>query len=183
MSKDNNLDYHSDFKEAIENNAVLVNCLIEGEKYPKKPYRKTRWNLTFQENSLLITETIRKNEENTVMKIDFNQIREIEVEIAKQFLGEFPGPFATTFLVSKLRIKYLLTDKEIVLLCEGLAAIPPVIAYIKKSEVPIRDVLSLEELFSQKGGQAAKEYLEKHYDKLAQENGIEATVYQNRKNI
>lgn len=49
--------------------------------------------------------------------------------------------------------------------------------------MPIRDLLSLEELFSQKGVQAAKEYLEKHYDKLAQENGIEATVYQNRKTI
>ena len=48
MSKEHNVDYHSDFKEAIENNAVLVNCLIEGDKYPKKPYRKTRWNLTFQ---------------------------------------------------------------------------------------------------------------------------------------
>lgn len=183
MSKDHNIDYHSDFKEAIENNAVLVNCLIEGEKYPKKPYRKTRWNLTFQEDSLLVTETARNKEENAAMKIDFNQIREIEVEIAKQFLGEFPGPFATTFLVSKLRIKYLLTDKEIVLLCEGLAVIPDVIAYLKKREVPIRDLLSLEELFSQKGVQAAKEYLEKHYDKLAQENGIEATVYQNRKTI
>ena len=57
------------------------------------------------------------------------------------------------------------------------------IAYLKKREVPIRDLLSLEELFSQKGVQAAKEYLEKHYDKLAQENGIEATVYQNRKSI
>lgn len=183
MSKEHNIDYHSDFKEAIENNAVLVNCSIEGEKYPTKPYRKTRWNLTFQENSLLVTETIRKNEENAVMKVDFNQIREIEVEITKQFLGEFPGPFATTFLVSKLRIKYLLTDKEIVLLFEGLAAIPTVIAYFKKREVPIRDVLSLEELFSQKGTQAAKEYLEKHYDKLAEGNGLVDAVYQNRKTI
>ena len=68
-------------------------------------------------------------------------------------------------------------------MCEGLAVIPDVIAYLKKREVPIRELLSLEELFSQKGVQAAKEYLEKHYDKLAQENGIEATVYQNRKTI
>lgn len=57
------------------------------------------------------------------------------------------------------------------------------IAYLKKSEVPIRDVLSLEELFSQKGIQSTKEYLEKHYDQLAKENGLVAAVYQNRKTI
>ena len=49
--------------------------------------------------------------------------------------------------------------------------------------MPIRDLLSLEELFSQKGVQAVKEYLEKHYNQLAEENGLVAAVYQNRKTI
>jgi ABC-type proline/glycine betaine transport system substrate-binding protein len=64
-----------------------------------------------------------------------------------------------------------------------LAETPAVIAYLKKREVPIRDVLSLEELFSQKGAQAAKEYLEKHYDQLAEEKRLVAAVYQNLKTI
>ena len=49
--------------------------------------------------------------------------------------------------------------------------------------MPIRDLLSLEELFSQKGVQAAKEYLEKHYDQLAEEKRLVAAVYQNLKTI
>ncbi|NRD79004.1 hypothetical protein HPT25_16695 [Bacillus sp. BRMEA1] len=181
MSIEHNIDYYSDFRNAIMNNAVMVSIDLNNTIYPKKAYRNTNWLLKLNESRFEFTD---KRNGNSLLTIDMNMINQVEIGLAQTFLGEAAGIFMNTVLLSRVKIDYN-NGEKIIVLCESLEILSKLFHFVQKSNMNFTDLLNVQSELNNVTDSELREYLTKNYQKLLKQSNykIEEFFYQNLKTI